>query len=281
MEDEHEQAADTLQKLPVARGARGKTRGAAQPGTVAIVGTGPGDPELLTLRALRAIESAEVLVYDRLIGPEILDHAPIAAERLYVGKAKGHHSRSQAEINALMVSRARSGQRVVRLKGGDPFVFGRGGEEVSYLQGHGVPFEIVPGVTAATGCAASAGIPLTHRGVAGAVTFVTGHDQEGVADQDWQAMAQSGHTLVVYMGVSTAGAIAARLIANGMSPAMPVAIIENGTRTEQRTLFGSLANLGGTVSERDVKSPALIVIGEVVREAMTGDSTASLYALAV
>ena len=251
-----------------------------RPGTVAIVGTGPGDPELLTLRALHTIESAGVLVYDRLVAWDIIEFAPPGAEQFYVGKAKGDHSRSQDEINALMVARARAGRRVVRLKGGDPFIFGRGGEEVAYLERHGIAVEIVPGITAATGCAASAGIPLTYRGIAGAVTFVTGHGQEGIGDQDWESLATSRQTLVVYMGVSVAGAIAARLISHGMPAGMPVAVIENGTRPDQRILFGTLATLSRMISEHAVVSPALIVVGEVVREAAGADLTDLAFAAA-
>ena len=239
----------------------------APAGKVFVVGAGPGDPDLLTVRALRLIQTADVIVYDRLVAPAVLEFARRDAERVYAGKQAGNHALSQDEINALMVQRAEAGLRVVRLKGGDPFVFGRGGEELDYLHGHGIDTEIVPGLTAALGCAAAAGIPLTQRGKASAVTLLTGQSADGRADHDWAALAKSGHTIVVYMGVSVAKATARDLIAHGMDPATPVAVIENGTLAEQRVLAGSLSELGDLVTTHRVQSPALIVIGEVARAA--------------
>jgi len=233
------------------------------PGRVALVGAGPGDPDLLTLRALRALQTAEVVVHDRLIGAGILDLANPRAIRIDVGKAKGRHSLPQSGINALLAEHARAGRCVVRLKGGDPFVFGRGGEEMEYLRARGIPVEVVPGVTAAAGCAAAAGIPLTHRDYSSAVTFVSGHTKSGTPDLDWPRLARSRQTLVVYMGLTAAGAIARALAAHGMDPATPVAVIENGTRPDQRVVAGTLATLERIVADNGIASPALIVIGEV------------------
>jgi uroporphyrin-III C-methyltransferase/precorrin-2 dehydrogenase/sirohydrochlorin ferrochelatase len=242
-------------------------QGRSGEGVVHIVGAGPGDADLLTLRALKVLRQADVVIHDRLIGPDILDCARPGAERVYVGKAKSRHSRPQAEINALMASQAAAGKRVVRLKGGDPFVFGRGGEEMEYLLSRGVRVEIVPGITAAAGCAAFAGIPLTHRDHAGAVTFITGHAKDGEPDLDWTALAAGRTTLVVYMGVSTAGTVARRLIENGMAASMPVAVIENGTLPTQKTVAGTLDRLEALIAGNDVTGPALIIIGDVVRAA--------------
>ncbi len=240
--------------------------GAAE-GVVYLVGAGPGDADLLTLRAVRLLERADVVVHDRLAGPDILNFARREAERIYVGKAKADHAMSQDEINALLVARAREGKQVVRLKGGDPFIFGRGGEELDALDRAGIRAEVVPGITAAAGCAASAGIPLTHRDHAGAVTFISGHRRDGEPDYDWAALARGGQTIVVYMGLSTAGAIAGRLIAHGMDPATPAAMIENGTRPDERVVPGVLADLGRMAAEHGIAGPALLVIGEVARVA--------------
>jgi uroporphyrin-III C-methyltransferase/precorrin-2 dehydrogenase/sirohydrochlorin ferrochelatase len=233
-------------------------------GSVAIVGAGPGDPDLLTLRALTALQNADVVVYDRLIGPEILDRARRDAERIYVGKAKGDHAASQDEINDLLLDHARSGKRVVRLKGGDPFIFGRGGEEVEHLRRHGIAVELVPGITAATASAASAGIPLTHRGLAQAVTLVTGHGAEGEPDVDWAALAGGNHTLAIYMGLSNAGRVAERLIAGGRASGTPVAVVSRATLPDQRIEIGRLGELESLVRDRAIEGPALILIGEVV-----------------
>ena len=233
--------------------------------SVSIVGAGPGNADLLTLRALRLLQEADVVVYDRLVGPDILGYARRDAERIYVGKGKGRHTRSQAGINALMTARAKAGQRVVRLKGGDPYIFGRGGEEMVYLRRAGVAVEVVPGITAAAGCGASAGIPLTHRDYVSAVTFVTGHATSGEPDLDWAALATGRHTLVVYMGVSTAGTVARRLIEHGMDPATPAAIVENGTRANEVVVIGSVAELGRMVAANRIVGPAVIIVGDVVR----------------
>jgi uroporphyrin-III C-methyltransferase/precorrin-2 dehydrogenase/sirohydrochlorin ferrochelatase len=250
-------------------------------GVVHIVGAGPGDPDLLTLRALRLMQQADVVVYDKLVGPEILDYARRDAERIYVGKSKGNHARTQDQINELLVVHARTGKRVLRLKGGDPFIFGRGGEEREHLRRAGVRVEVVPGITAATGCAAATGIPLTHRDHAAAATFVTGHGRNGEPDLDWAALARIRHTLVIYMGVSTAGRTAARLIEHGMAPDTPVAVVENGTLESQKTAIGTLAHLGALVAEHGIAGPAIIVVGEVVREADAAALTERLHALAV
>lgn len=236
-------------------------------GGVTLVGAGPGDPDLLTFRALRSMQQADLVVYDRLVGADILDYARRDAERVYVGKSKSGHGHGQQWINALMVREAKAGKRVVRLKGGDPMIFGRGGEELEYLRRHGVPVEVVPGVTAAAGCAAAAGFPLTHRDLAPAMTLISGHGKDGLPDLDWAALARGRHTLVIYMGRSTAGGIAARLIDHGMAPTTPAAIIENGTRPEQKVAVGEVAGLEHMIAAAGISGPALIVIGEVARMA--------------
>ena len=239
-----------------------------QPGAVHIVGAGPGDPDLLTVKALRLIQDADVILYDRLVGPEILNRARRDAQRLYVGKAKADHAIPQEEIEARLIAFAREGKTVVRLKGGDPFIFGRGGEELEAVRAAGVPVYVTPGVTAALGCAASAGVPLTHRDISQALTFVTGHARDdGEPDLDWAALARLGHTLVVYMGVGKASAIARRLIENGRPSSTPVAVIENGTRADQKILKGRLADLSRLVAEGGVAGPAILVIGEVAAKA--------------
>jgi uroporphyrin-III C-methyltransferase/precorrin-2 dehydrogenase/sirohydrochlorin ferrochelatase len=253
-----------------------RSEAAPAEGIVHIVGTGPGNPDLLTLRALQVMQSADVILHDRLIGPEILDYARRDAERLYVGKTRGDHSWNQERINAVMAERAQAGQRVVRLKGGDPFIFGRGGEEAAYLKAKGVAVEVVPGITAASGCAAGAGIPLTHRDFASAVTFVTAQAKSGEPDLDWKSLANLGHTLVVYMGVNAAAAIAARLTEAGLAASTPAAVVENGTLPEQRVIMGTLGGLGTLVADHGVRSPALLVIGGVVTQA----DVATLGALA-
>lgn len=232
-------------------------------GIVHIVGAGPGDPDLLTFKAMRALQNADVVLYDRLVAPEILDYARRDADRIDVGKAKGRCSATQDEINALMVKHARAGDRVVRLKAGDPFVFGRGGEELEVLQAHGVDAEVVPGITAAMGCAGATGIPLTHRDVTSAVTFVTGHGQTGGTAPNWGALAKSAHTLVIYMGVSTAAEIAGNLIRHGLAPSTSVAVVENGTRSNQKTVRGDLSRLAKLIADNGIKGPAIIIVGEV------------------
>ncbi|MFQ5564090.1 MAG: siroheme synthase CysG [Parvularculaceae bacterium] len=233
-------------------------------GVVDIVGAGPGDPELLTLRAHRLLQEADVILYDRLVGEEILALARRDAECVYVGKTKADHAVPQSAIEARMIALARAGKRVVRLKGGDPFVFGRGGEELETLRAAGVAAFVTPGVTAAVGCAAAAGMPLTHRDYAQAVTFITGHAKGNAEpDLDWAALAALKNTLVVYMGVSQSGRIAERLIAHGRAASTPIAVIENGARENQRILTGVLGELGALVEEGEVKGPAVLVVGEV------------------
>jgi len=238
--------------------------------TVTLVGAGPGDPELLTLRAARLIGEAEVIVHDGLVSAEILALASPQAELISVAKQRSRHSVPQDGINALLVELALAGRRVVRLKGGDPFIFGRGGEEMEACRAAGVPVEIVPGISAAVGCAAQAQLPLTHRAAASAVSFVAGQCK-GLTDQDWSGLAGAGRTLVIYMGVATAADIADKLIADGVSPAIPVAVLENGTRADMRTLRTLLADLGEMVAREKVKSPALIVVGEVAAYALAQD----------
>jgi len=245
-------------------------------GSVSIVGAGPGDPDLMTFKALRRLQEADVVLYDKLVGPEIVDYARRDAERIYVGKSKANHAKSQDEINALMAEHVLAGRRVVRLKGGDPFIFGRGGEELDYLRSRGIEVEVVPGVTAAAGCAAAAGIPLTLRGTALAVTFLTGHARDGEPDLDWASLAGGKQTLAVYMGVSTAGTVAGRLIEHGLPAETPVAVIENGTRPEQQVVTAPLGQLAGRLQDAGIEGPALIIIGEVARQALEADLAAEL-----
>lgn len=234
----------------------------AKSGTIYLVGAGPGDPDLLTLRAARLIERARVIVHDGLVDPAVLALAHADAELVSVAKRRSSHTMPQDEINALLVRLARSGTDVVRLKGGDPFIFGRGGEEAEAAHAAGVPVEIVPGISAANGAAAAAQIALTHREASSIVSFVAGQCK-GLAEQDWAGLAGKGRTLVIYMGVKTAPLIAEKLMADGLAPDMPVAVIENGARPQMRVLRGLLAGLPELVERQRVVSPALIVIGEV------------------
>jgi uroporphyrin-III C-methyltransferase/precorrin-2 dehydrogenase/sirohydrochlorin ferrochelatase len=240
-------------------------RAAPASGHVYLVGAGPGDPDLLTVKALRALQDADVILHDELIGEGILERARHDAVRIHVGKRKDRHSKSQDEINALLALLAREGKRVVRLKGGDPFVFGRGGEELEHLRAQGIDVTVVPGVTAALGCTAAAGFPVTHRGLAANVTFVTGHESAGHAGPDWQALARTGGTLAIYMGASQAGSIARALKAGGLAPATPVAVIADGTRPSERVATGCLAELPILVARMPPKAAILLVVGEVVR----------------
>lgn len=235
----------------------------APAGRVWLVGAGPGDPGLLTLRALQVIQRADVILHDRLVSPEVLALARRDAERIEVGKSAGERSRGQDEINALLVAHARAGRRVCRLKGGDPFVFGRGGEELEALAAAGIGYEVVPGVTAAVGCAAYAGLPLTHRDHSAAVTLVTAHRREAIEALDWTRLARPGHTLAVYMGVGQVSSIRERLIAHGRDPATPVAFIENGTTPRQRVVETNLADMAADAARCRIVSPTLMVIGEV------------------
>lgn len=232
-------------------------------GTVTLVGAGPGDPELLTIKALRAIESAEVIVYDNLVSQPIRELFPSTAETLYVGKTKGCHSKTQDEINQLMVELTLSGKNVCRVKGGDAFVFGRGGEEMLLLSQKGIQVSTIPGITAASGCTTYAEIPLTHRGLTQGCTFITAHADKKL-DVQWQALAQLNQTIVVYMGLSKTELIRQKLIEHGMSADTPVALIENGCSSDQRNILGTLDQLSELKHQHDVQSPALIVIGQVV-----------------
>jgi uroporphyrin-III C-methyltransferase len=238
--------------------------------TVHLVGAGPGDPDMLTIKAARLIGAAEVIVHDGLVSAEILALASPEADLISVAKQRCRHSMPQEAINSLLIDLAREGRRVVRLKGGDPFIFGRGGEEVEACRAAGVPVDVVPGISAAIGSAAQAQLPLTHRAVSSAVTFVAGQCK-GLTDQDWSGLAGKGRTLVIYMGVATAADIADKLIADGVSPALPVAVLENGTRADMRTLRTLLADLGDMVAREKVKSPALIVVGDVASAALAED----------
>ena len=232
------------------------------PGTIYLVGAGPGDADLLTLRAARLIESADLIVHDGLVDASILALARPYARLISVAKRRAHHTLPQDDINALLVREARAGRDVVRLKGGDPFVFGRGGEEMEAARASGIPVAVVPGVSAANGAAAAAGIALTHRDASSIVSFVAGQCK-GLAEQDWAGLAGKGRTLVIYMGIKTAPQIAEKLMADGLAPDMPVAVIENGARPEMRVLRAPLAGLPDLVEREQVVSPALIVIGEV------------------
>ena len=231
-------------------------------GTVHLVGAGPGDPDLLTLRAARLVTTARVIVHDGLVDPAILAMARPGARLISVAKRRARHSMPQDEINALLAREARAGNDVVRLKGGDPFVFGRGGEEVEACRAAGVPVEVVPGVSAALGAAAAAQLPLTHREEASVVSFVAGQCK-GLTEQNWAGLAGVGRTLVIYMGVATAEAIAEKLIGDGLAPEMPVAVIENASRPQMRVLRAPLAGLGALVAAEKVRSPAVIVVGTV------------------
>ena len=234
-------------------------------GTVHLVGAGPGDPDLLTVRAARLIAAARVIVHDGLVDPAILALAHPAAKLVSVAKSRARHTMQQEAINALLIAEARQGHDVIRLKGGDPFVFGRGGEEAEACRAAGVPVEVVPGISAAIGAAAAAQIPLTHRASASIVSFVAGQCK-GLTEQNWAGLAGQGRTLVIYMGVATAEAISEKLMADGLAPDVPVAVIENATRPEMRVLRGPLAGLPSLIGDNRVKSPALIVIGEVTAE---------------
>ncbi len=240
------------------------------PGKVWLVGAGPGDPDLLTLRAARLVMNARLIVHDGLVDPAILALARPGAQLVSVAKSRSRHTLQQDEINALLVREALAGRDLVRLKGGDPFIFGRGGEEAEACRVAGVPVEVVPGISAAIGAAAAAQLPLTHRRSASVVSFVAGQCK-GLSEQDWSGLAGRGRTLVIYMGLATSEAIAEKLIADGLSPEIPVAVVESATRPDMRVLRASLAGLPALVTAHRVKSPALIVIGEVAGEPETDE----------
>lgn len=239
-------------------------KGPSDVGEVYLVGGGPGDPDLLTFRALRLMQRADVVVYDRLIGSAIMELVRPNAERVYVGKKRNDHALPQEEISKLLVRLAREGKRVLRLKGGDPFIFGRGGEEIELLASEGIPFQIVPGITAASGCASYAGIPLTHRDHAQACVFVTGHTKTGRLSAEWVSLLQPGQTVVIYMGLAYLGDLTSDFIAHGADPTLPVAIVENGTRPNQKVASGTLSTIAAVASSEGITGPALIIIGSVV-----------------
>lgn len=250
------------------------------PGAVYLVGAGPGDPELLTLRAHRLLQSADVIVHDRLVSDEILDLARRDAEMIYVGKAPGAHAMPQEDINTLLIRLGRQGKQVARLKGGDPFVFGRGGEEMLAIEAAGLPCHIVPGITAAAGIGAATGIPLTHRGLAQNVTFITGHAQDGAADADWAALARGDRTIVVYMGLAALPRITRQLLDHGLGTDVPVAVIEKGTTPDQRVIADTLGKIADAVHDAEIAGPALTIIGEVAAFARQSEETHATPALA-
>jgi uroporphyrin-III C-methyltransferase / precorrin-2 dehydrogenase / sirohydrochlorin ferrochelatase len=233
-------------------------------GEVYLVGAGPGDPDLLTFRALRLMQKADVVLYDNLVSEGVMELVRRDAERIYVGKKRSNHTLPQEEINALLVRLAQEGKRVLRIKGGDPFIFGRGGEEIETLAEQGIPFQVVPGISAANGVSSYAGIPLTHRDYAQAVTFVTGHLKDGTIDLDWPALARPRHTVVIYMGLEGLPEICKMLIEHGLPPKHPIAVVQQGTTHHQRVMTGTLADLPARVAEAGFKAPTLTIVGEVV-----------------
>lgn len=237
---------------------------APQAGCVYLVGTGPGDPDLLTMRAYRLIQAADVVLYDNLVGAGVMELLPPAAERVYVGKQRDRHTLRQEEINKLLVAYARQGRSVLRLKGGDPFIFGRGGEEIETLMQEQVPFQVVPGITAALGAAAYAGIPLTHRDYSQACIFVTGHLKNGSADLDWAALTRPRQTVVIYMGLLGLLELCTKLVEHGLPASTPAAVVEQATTPTQRVIASSLGELPGEAMRAQLKGPTLIIVGHVV-----------------
>ena len=241
-----------------------KKAGCTPYGLVSLVGAGPGDPELLTIKAMRAIEKADCLVFDRLVNKEILELSRPDCERIYVGKQKDNHSMPQDQIGDLLVSLSRTGKNVVRLKGGDCFVFGRGGEELDKLEAAHIPWQVVPGITAAVGCAASTGIPLTHRDHSHAITLITGHRKDGDLNINFELACQQDQTVVFYMGLSCLPEICSELIKRGKSPKTPFAVIANGTTDQEKIVVGDLTNIAALATQAEIQSPALLVMGDVV-----------------
>jgi uroporphyrin-III C-methyltransferase len=251
-------ASITAEERPVSR------TGTGTPGRVSLVGAGPGDPELLTIKAARRLAQADVVIYDNLVGAGVLELIPAHAQRIYVGKESSNHTMPQEEITQLLVTHAQKGRKVVRLKGGDPFVFGRGGEELDTLVAAGIPVEVIPGITAALGASAETGIPLTHRDHAQSCVFVTGHRKDGAHGLDWDALARPNQTVVIYMGVGALAGIADQFVAHGLPPTTPVALVRSATCDERQTVVGTLADIAGIAHKRDVQPPALIIVGSVV-----------------
>ena len=243
---------DTTQALPGA-------------GRVYLVGAGPGDPELLTLRAVHLLQQTDVIVYDHLVSSAVLDFVSPTAERIYAGKRRNEHTMRQEQINALLVKLAIEGKQVVRLKGGDPFIFGRGGEELQALAAHGIAFEVVPGVTAASGVSSYAGIPLTHRDYAQTCLFVTGHLKDGSADLDWPSLVRANQTVVIYMGLGGLPEICRQMMAHGAAASLPIAVVQDGSIASQKVVTGTLADMPERVAQAGLKSPCLTIIGEVVK----------------
>ena len=239
-------------------------KGQRYQGEVYLVGAGPGDPDLLTFRALRLMQQADVVLHDRLVPDVIIDLCRRDADRIYVGKARADHAVPQEQINQLLVRLAKEGKRVLRLKGGDPFIFGRGGEEIEELAANGIPFQVVPGITAANGCSAYAGIPLTHQDHAQSVRFVTGHLKDGSTNLPWQELVARGQTVVFYMGLVGLPVICEQLIAHGRAPDTPIALIQQGTTAQQMVLTGTLASMPALVEQTEIKPPTLLIVGEVV-----------------
>ncbi|MDN5841974.1 MAG: siroheme synthase CysG [Alcaligenaceae bacterium] len=254
----HEDEAQTLLDDALAAGQT------IRPGKVVLVSAGPGDPGLVTLKALRALNEADIILHDRLVSREILGLARRDATMIHVGKTPGEdHEATQSRIHRLMVEHAEQGRYVVRLKGGDAFIFGRGGEELEYLADHGITYEVVPGITSALACAAYSGVPLTHRDHAQSVRFITAHRHKHASPEEWRAMALPGQTLVFYMGVGQLDGLAAQLIGNGRTPDTPFALVENGSMNSQRALYGTLGELAGQAAKHSIRSPALLILGEV------------------